>query len=119
MTFEPTGDRILVKPDAAIEHATISGIVIAPRDGKIIDSQQQLGRTGVVVAVGPGKKTRKGEILPMEVSIGDHVAFGEFMFQRVKLNGEEHFLLQDKDITMVMEKDDAAGKEQVQSSFQT
>ena len=103
MTFAPTGDRILVRPDAAIEHATMSGIVIAPRDGRIIDSQQQLGRTGVVVAVGPGKKTRKGGILPVEVDVGDRVMFGEFMHQQVRINGEEHYILTDKDITGVFD----------------
>ena len=103
MTFEPKGDRILVRPDAAIEHATTTGIVIAPRDGKIIDSQNQFGRTGTVMAVGPGKKTKKGETLPVEVAVGDRVMWGEFMHPTARINGEVHFILSDKDITGVFE----------------
>jgi chaperonin GroES len=108
--FRPFADRILVKPDAAIEHASTVGLVVAARDGKIVESQQQFGRRGTVVAVGPGKRTKKGITMPPTVKPGDIVYFGEFVNTELDLPEGKHFVIQEADITGV---EDAADQEQV------
>ena len=102
--FRPFGNRVLVRPDAAIDHASNVGIVIAPRDGRIVESQEQFGRRGTVVSVGPGKLTKKGAMLPMTVQPGDIVYFGEFQNTEIDLEGEKHFVISEMDITAVEEK---------------
>lgn len=102
MPFAPKADRILVKPDDVLEHVSAAGIVIAAKDG-IVTSQEQWGRSGTVIAVGPGKTTRKGELLPVEVKPGDRVLFGQFQYQRIKENGETFLVMQDKDLTGVFD----------------
>jgi co-chaperonin GroES (HSP10) len=52
-------DNIAVKPDPFVQ----SGLIIMPEEEM---------RTGVVVAVGPGKK---GSNRPLMVSVGDHIMY--------------------------------------------
>ena len=98
--FRPLRDRVLVRPDDAIVHAS-ELIQIAVRDGKIVDSDKQFGRRGVVVAIGPGKRDRKGNVHPLTVQPGDIVYFGEFMNTEVDLPEGKHFVIQEADITGV------------------
>lgn len=107
--LRPHGDRLLVLPDAAIVHAS-ELIHIAPRDGRIVDSQAQFGRRGTVVAVGPGKKDKKGQVHPLTVKEGDIVYFGEFQNAEYEEDGQKYFVIQEADITGV---EDAIDQEQV------
>lgn len=95
--FRPMWDRVLVKPDEALGHASAL-IAVAPRDGKIVESQQQFGRRGVVVAVGPGKRTKKHVTVPLVVKPGDIVYFGEFVNTEIDLPTGKHFVIQEADI---------------------
>jgi len=106
--IRPLRDYIVVKPDEVIGNASTVGILIAPRDGKIIDSQSQFGRTGTVVAVGPGRRDKKGKIEPLPVIEGDRIMWGEFIHPTVDDNGDTYFVIRDMDITAVLEKQSAA-----------
>ena len=97
--FQPRGDRILVKPDPVLEHATATGIVVVPRNGEIVESAKQFGRTGTVVAVGPGKKDKKGNIHPLTVKEGDRIYFGEFIYQQF----HDCYLMQEADVCGVID----------------
>jgi len=57
--LKPINDNIVVKPDLFVQ----SGLIIMPEEDT---------RTGVVVAVGPGKK---GSNRPLMVSVGDHIMY--------------------------------------------
>jgi co-chaperonin GroES (HSP10) len=57
--IRPINDNIAVKPDPFVQ----SGLIIMPEEEM---------RTGVVVAVGPGKK---GSNRPLMVSVGDHIMY--------------------------------------------
>ena len=57
--LRPINDNIVVKPDPFVQ----SGLIIMPEEEM---------RTGVVVAVGPGKK---GSNRPLMVSVGDHIMY--------------------------------------------
>ena len=100
MSFRPKFDRVLVKPDEAMTHAS-ELIQIATRDGRIVDSQDQFGRRGVVIAVGEGKRDRKGKVHPLTVEPGDIVYFGEFINTEIDLPEGKHFVIQEADITGV------------------
>jgi co-chaperonin GroES (HSP10) len=57
--IRPLNDNIVIRPDPFVQ----SGLIIMPEEEM---------RTGVVVAVGPGKK---GSNRPLMVSVGDHVMY--------------------------------------------
>jgi co-chaperonin GroES (HSP10) len=59
IVIKPLNDNIAVRPDPFVQ----SGLIIMPEEDM---------RTGVVVAVGPGKK---GSNRPLMVSVGDHIMY--------------------------------------------
>lgn len=96
MNLKPLSNRIIVKPLEA-ETVTESGIML-PDSGKERPSQ------GTVVAVGPGKRTEKGEIAPMSVKAGDVVLFKKYGPDEIEMNGEKYLVGDEDDVLAVIEK---------------
>jgi len=57
-----------------------------------------------VLAVGPGKKNDKGELLALNVKVGDRVLFGKYSGQTVKIKGDELLVMKEDDLFAVVEK---------------
>lgn len=71
VNYKPLNDMVLILADKKLE-ATKNGIVLP-------ESLKTGTKTGVVVAVGPGKFHEKtGKLMPMSVVVGQRVTFGEF-----------------------------------------
>lgn len=87
-------DRIQVLPERVRDDVSSSGIVIAASKG-IIDSRVQFGRKGTVIAVG-------ADIDTAQLQPGDIVLWGEFTFPEYREDGSTYAILQDKDLTGVM-----------------
>ena len=90
----PLGDRVLVKPQAG-ETTTAFGIIIP-------DTAKEKPETGVVIAVGPGKKTDNGNVVPVSVTVGDKVMFSKYGFDEIKLKGEEYYLISETNILAIL-----------------
>lgn len=88
MEIEPLGDRILVKADDAMR-MTKGGIALP-------DNALEKSKTGVVVAVGPGRLLDSGERSGIPLNEGDRVLFNEYAGTLVKI-GEEKFLIMNHD----------------------
>ena len=58
---------------------------------------------GEVVAVGPGKKSEDGKNTPVDLKVGDHVVFGQYGGNTVKIDGEEYLILNESEIYGVVE----------------
>jgi chaperonin GroES len=95
MKIRPLHDRIIVKR-LEEERKTASGIVIP-------DTAAEKPDQGEVKAVGKGKKTDEGKILPLDVKVGDRVLFGKYSGQTVKVEGEELLVMREEDIMGVVE----------------
>jgi chaperonin GroES len=95
--IRPLIDYVLVQVEK--EHQTAAGLVVFSAKG-IRDSQSQYGHRGTVLAVGPGRKDKRGRIQPTTVKPGDLVRFGEFQFK--ELDGNQ-VLIQEADITGIEE----------------
>lgn len=90
---QPYGDRVLVKPQKA-ESVTSFGIAL-PTDSKEKPEQ------GVVVAVGPGKKTEDGKLMPLNVQVGDTIMFSKYGYDEVTIDGVEYYLIREDSITFI------------------
>jgi chaperonin GroES len=101
--FLPLADKILVLPDVYREDVTDVGLIVKTKDTLNAASATHLGRSGVVVAVGPGKADKKGRVVPMDVKVGDKVFFGEFQYRTHYLNDVKHLILQEADICWIEE----------------
>jgi chaperonin GroES len=59
--------------------------------------------SGVIVAIGEGKRLPKGGLEPMNVQEGQHVLFGEFSGQKVNIDGEELLIMREPDIIGILD----------------
>lgn len=95
MQFRPLHDRILVRRTDEDEK-TAGGIIIP-------DTAREKPQQGEVVAVGPGVRNEKGDLLPLDVKIGDRVLFGKYAGSEVTIDGEEFSIMKESDILGVLD----------------
>jgi chaperonin GroES len=95
MKFRPLHDRVVVTRIDA-EDKTKGGIIIP-------DTAKEKPQEGKVVAVGKGKMTEQGKLLPPDVKAGDKILFGKYSGSDVMIEGEEHLILREDDILGVLE----------------
>ncbi len=96
MSLRPLHDRVIVER-LENETKTASGIVIP-------DNAAEKPDQGKVLAVGPGRKNDKGELVAMGVKVGDLVLFGKYSGQTVKVDGKELLVMKEDDLFAVVEK---------------
>jgi len=95
MKIRPLQDRVIVKR-LQEEEKTKGGIIIP-------DSAKEKPQEGKVVAVGKGKVTDEGKVIPLDVKAGDKILFGKYAGTEVKIEGEEHIIMREEDILGVIE----------------
>ena len=96
MKINPHRDRIIV---TLLEADTVSvgGIVIP-------DAAKEKPNRGRVQAVGAGRLTEDGTVIPMDIKQNDIVLFGQNAGQKVKVDGEEYLILKEDDVIAIMEE---------------
>ncbi|MCF7806517.1 MAG: co-chaperone GroES [Simkaniaceae bacterium] len=82
--IKPLGSRVLVKRSQS--PMTKGGILL-------LESSQEKPKTGTVIAAGPGDYDEKGNLLLMEVQVGDQVLFGSYSGTQVTLDHVDEDLL--------------------------
>ena len=92
--IKPLEDRVLVRPDEA-EQTTASGIVIP-------DTAKEKPQEGEILAVGAGKRSDTGDLIPMDVKEGDKVMYSKYGGTEIKLDGEDLLILSARDILAVL-----------------
>ena len=95
MKFRPLHDRVVVKRIDA-EQKSAGGIIIP-------DTAKEKPQEGEVLAVGPGARNERGELVALELKPGDRVLFGKWSGTEVKLNGEDLLIMKESDIMGVIE----------------
>ena len=90
MAFRPLGARVLDK--RVEEESKTKGGIIIP------DTAKEKPQEGEVVAVGPGTRNDKGDVVALDVKAGDRVLFGKWGGTEVKIDGEDLLILKESDI---------------------
>jgi chaperonin GroES len=91
MALNPLEDRILVRP-AEPEETTVSGLVIP-------DTAKEKPQEGEVLAVGPGRRSENtGELIPLDVAVGDTVIYSKYGGTEIKIEGEDLLILNARDV---------------------
>ncbi|MFA5086776.1 MAG: co-chaperone GroES [Candidatus Paceibacterota bacterium] len=96
MNIKPISDHIVIEP-LKPEEKTKGGILLSQSGEK--DKQEQ----GKVIAVGPGKTTPSGKVIPMEVKVGDKVLFSKYGPHEIKLDNKEYLVATQNDILAIIE----------------
>ena len=95
MKFRPLHDRVLVRRLEEDER-TVGGIIIP-------DTAKEKPMEGEVLAVGPGARNDKGELISPDVKAGDRILFGKWSGSEVKIDGEELVIMKESDIMGIIE----------------
>ena len=95
MKIRPLQDRVIV--ERIEEEEMTKGGIIIPQTAK------EKPQEGKVVAVGKGKVSDDGTLLPLAVKAGDKILFGKYSGTEVKLNGNEYLIMREDDILGVVE----------------
>ena len=90
MDLQPLGDRVIV--EALEEEETTSSGIVLP------DTAKEKPQRGRVLAVGPGARNDKGEIIPMEVAVGDEVIYSKYGGTEIKVGADEVLVLRESDV---------------------
>jgi len=58
---------------------------------------------GKVVAVGPGKTTDDGKLIPLNVKVGDQVLFTKYTPNEIKIDEKEYLAVREDDILAIIQ----------------
>lgn len=92
--LKPLADRIVVNPTTA-EEMTKGGIVLP-------DTAKTRPQEGEVIAVGPGKVTENGVLVPVEITVGDKVMYSKYGGTEIKIGKDEYVILRQDDILAII-----------------
>jgi chaperonin GroES len=94
MNIRPLYDRIVVK---RIEEQETS------RNGIIIpDSAKEKPQEGEVIAVGNGKRLEDGQMVDLDVKVGDRILFAKYSGSDTKIEGTEYLIMREDDVLGVL-----------------
>jgi chaperonin GroES len=96
MKIRPLGDHILIEP-VKEEEKTKAGIFLPETASK------EKSEEGIIIAIGPGKKTDDGKIVPLSVKPGDKVLFTKYGPNEIKVDGKDYLIATESEILAVIE----------------
>jgi chaperonin GroES len=88
-------DRIIVKR-LEEENMTAGGLYIP-------DTAKEKPQKGEIVAVGKGKISEDGKVIPVDLKVGDKVLFGKYAGTEIKIDGSDYLIMREDDILGVIE----------------
>ena len=94
--IQPLGQRVLVKRTDS-EEKSAGGLYIP-------DTAKEKPQEAKVVALGTGGKDDDGKAIEFTVKVGDLVLISKYGGTEVKLDGEEHLLINESDILGIIKK---------------
>lgn len=92
--IQPLSDRVVVRPLEEAEE--MRGGLYIP------DTAKEKPQQGEVIAVGPGKKSDEGSVIPMEVAAGNKILYGKYSGTEVTVEGEQYLILRESDILAIV-----------------
>ncbi len=93
-TLKPLGNRVLAK--RLEQQETLKGGIILP------DTAKKKQETAVIIAVGTGKRTSDGKLLPLPVQAGDKILMDKYAGQEVSVDDEDYVILRADDIIAII-----------------
>jgi len=93
-TIRPVGDRVLI--EHIEEKEQVRGGVIIP------DSAREKPQEAKVIALGSGRKTKDGVVVPFEVRVGDKVLVAKYGGSEVKIDQKKFTLVREDDILGIL-----------------
>ena len=96
----PLGNNVIVKPLA--EETISKGGIIIP------DTAKEKPHEGEIIAAGPGKINKAGNLLPMDVKAGDRIIYAKYTGSEIKIDNEKYLIMPASDILAIKKPQGAA-----------
>lgn len=96
--LQPMNDRVIVRPMEETE--SMYGNIIIPDLGK------ERPEMGEVIAVGPGRMSEFGHMIPVNAKVGDKVLIPKIGAIRVEFDSDEYYIVPDKEILAIVKEAD-------------
>lgn len=96
MKIKPLYNHVLIEP-VKQEEKTKTGILLPET------AEKERPEQGRVIAVGSGRRTSQGKIIPMEVKKGDMVLFTKYGPTEIKINNKKYLIAKEDDILAILE----------------
>ena len=96
MNVRPLYDRIVVKRVEEQEARTAGGLFIP-------DNAKEKPQEGEVMAVGHGKRLESGELVALDVKVGDRILFGKYSGSETKLDGVDYIVMREDDVLGILD----------------
>lgn len=96
MNIKPLSNHILIEPVERKER-TKAGILLPET------AEKERPEQGKVIAVGPGRKTNSGKIVPLDIKRGDVVLFTKYSPNEIKVDNKEYLIAKEEDILAIIE----------------
>ena len=100
-TLIPQNDRVLVKP--IDEGEQMYGNIVIPDMGK------EKPEMGEVVSIGPGRTSEFGHYITVKAKVGDIVLVPKIGTLRIDFEGDEYYIVQDKEILATVKETEDNG----------
>ncbi len=97
MNVRPISDRILVRRVDADEQ--VKGGIIIP------DTAQETPQEAEVVAVGPGKRNKNGDVIAPAVKSGEKILIGKYAGTEIEVDGDDYVIVNEDDVLGIIQGD--------------
>ena len=94
MKVQPLGDRILVEVLEAKEKT--KGGILLPETAK------EKPQEAKVIAVGKGRISDDGKVIPLELKAGDKILFGKYSGTEITVDDKEYLILKEEDVVAII-----------------
>ena len=94
LNLTPLGNRVIIEP-ADSEASTSPGGIIIP------DTAQEKPQQGAVVAAGPGRTTDDGNLIDMQVKVGQTVIYSKYAGTEYVEGGTDYLIVTESDILAI------------------
>jgi chaperonin GroES len=96
MKIKPLSDHVLIEPTKE-EEKTKTGILLPET------AEKERPGEGKVIAVGPGRITEEGKLIPVSVKPGQKVLFKKYGPDEIKVDEKEYLIAKEEDILAIIE----------------
>lgn len=93
--IRPLADRVVVQPLEETEE--MRGGLYIP------DTAKEKPQQGNVVALGPGRRSDDGELIPIELKVGNRVLYGKYSGTEVTVDEQELLIIKESDVLAVLD----------------
>jgi chaperonin GroES len=95
MNVRPLSDRILVRRVDADEQ--VKGGIIIP------DTARETPQEAEVIAVGPGKRNKNGDVISPAVKSGEKILIGKYAGTEIEVEGDDYVIVNEDDVLGIIQ----------------